>query len=437
MSSFDDAPSFAIALIQEDPAFADLNRVVLVRDLRGRVRIVLEPSGGRSGPDISTLEHRLGQYLGRWFHGPILSTGGSPQDARAARTLLELAVPWVGAREVTNPETGERGVVASSWRLLSRRLSKDAWLSSGPASPPWPLETGNPAIVAFHSFKGGVGRSTTLASVATLLAERGKRVLCIDLDLESPGLDAVLGAQPGRGSLDLLLEHVVTGQFDAADAIIRMSVHGQDFDLLPAGVVDRSFAEKLARLDYTVAGVEVGNKAQSPVAVALTALLGRLRGLSNPDYILLDLRSGLSDLAGISLVMVAHVDVVVSRSGRQGETGLGVVLPLLRERRPPREQRLIIVHALGPLPYVGAAMEAERNLVRAAAWNLLYTGELDAPALDDPTAMHHPWSIAYFEEIQRAESLGQMSVSTLHNDGLLALASRIEELCVAEEPEDE
>jgi hypothetical protein len=43
-------------------------------------------------------------------------------------------------------------------------------------------------IITFYSYKGGSGRSMTLANVAWLLASNGKRVLAIDWDLEAPGL---------------------------------------------------------------------------------------------------------------------------------------------------------------------------------------------------------------------------------------------------------
>lgn len=46
-------------------------------------------------------------------------------------------------------------------------------------------------VVAFWGLKGGVGRSTTLAHVASLVGRR-KKVLALDLDLDSPGLVATL-----------------------------------------------------------------------------------------------------------------------------------------------------------------------------------------------------------------------------------------------------
>jgi len=45
--------------------------------------------------------------------------------------------------------------------------------------------------ITFYSYKGGVGRSMTLANVAWRLAAKGKRIGVLDLDLEAPGLSLV------------------------------------------------------------------------------------------------------------------------------------------------------------------------------------------------------------------------------------------------------
>lgn len=44
-------------------------------------------------------------------------------------------------------------------------------------------------VVTFYSYKGGVGRSFALANIAALLGRWGFRVLCVDWDLEAPGLE--------------------------------------------------------------------------------------------------------------------------------------------------------------------------------------------------------------------------------------------------------
>ena len=40
-------------------------------------------------------------------------------------------------------------------------------------------------IIAFYSFKGGVGRTTALLNVAYCLAERGRKVVVADWDLHA------------------------------------------------------------------------------------------------------------------------------------------------------------------------------------------------------------------------------------------------------------
>jgi cellulose biosynthesis protein BcsQ len=43
-------------------------------------------------------------------------------------------------------------------------------------------------ILAFYSFKGGVGRSMAVLNLAYSLAAKGRHVLVLDMDLEAPGL---------------------------------------------------------------------------------------------------------------------------------------------------------------------------------------------------------------------------------------------------------
>src|SRR5215470_11024226 len=63
-------------------------------------------------------------------------------------------------------------------------------------------------VTTFYSYKGGVGRTFLLANVAWLLARWGRRVLCLDWDLEAPGLYRYLAADapPSKGVLDLVLQ---------------------------------------------------------------------------------------------------------------------------------------------------------------------------------------------------------------------------------------
>ncbi len=67
-------------------------------------------------------------------------------------------------------------------------------------------------IFTFYSYKGGVGRTMALANIAEYLYAKGLDVLMIDWDLDSPGLgdyfpEALHESQESRGLLDMLLSY--------------------------------------------------------------------------------------------------------------------------------------------------------------------------------------------------------------------------------------
>ena len=66
------------------------------------------------------------------------------------------------------------------------------------------------SIVTFYSYKGGVGRSMSLANIAFELAKRNKKILMVDWDLEAPGLERYFNKfeinREADGLLQLLME---------------------------------------------------------------------------------------------------------------------------------------------------------------------------------------------------------------------------------------
>ena len=82
--------------------------------------------------------------------------------------------------------------------------------------------------IVFFSIKGGVGRSTALAATAWSLAQEGKRVLVLDLDLESPGLSSALlpsERQPMYGIIDWLIEDLVDNGDVVFESMVATSNH--------------------------------------------------------------------------------------------------------------------------------------------------------------------------------------------------------------------
>ena len=76
--------------------------------------------------------------------------------------------------------------------------------------------------------QGGGGRSTALISTAWQFTASGKRVCVVDLDLEAPGLGALLNAETERGVLDFLVDFVATGGSDLTGCHAPANVMGND-----------------------------------------------------------------------------------------------------------------------------------------------------------------------------------------------------------------
>src|SRR5919198_4368750 len=61
------------------------------------------------------------------------------------------------------------------------------------------------SCIAFHSYKGGTGKTTIAANLAALLAKKGYRVLLADLDVYAPSLYVYFRINPKKWINDYLL----------------------------------------------------------------------------------------------------------------------------------------------------------------------------------------------------------------------------------------
>src|SRR5881396_984672 len=75
-------------------------------------------------------------------------------------------------------------------------------------------------VIAVHSFKGGTGKTTLTANLASTLALR-HRVGVMDLDLSGPGLHVIFGLK--KGDVKATLTDVFLGDATPNDVIIDLS----------------------------------------------------------------------------------------------------------------------------------------------------------------------------------------------------------------------
>jgi chromosome partitioning protein len=105
--------------------------------------------------------------------------------------------------------------------------------------------------LAVANQKGGVAKTTTVASLGAALAERGQRVLLVDLDPQAC-LTFSLGIDPE--DLEVSVHHVLTKGLDPTEVIVTTD---EALDLLPATIeLARAEADLLTRTgrEYVIRG---------------------------------------------------------------------------------------------------------------------------------------------------------------------------------------
>ncbi len=192
----------------------------------------------------------------------------------------------------------------------------------------------------FYSYKGGVGRTLALANAALILAGQGKRVLLVDFDLEAPGLTTLLPFEEAAGRpgvLDYVHHYLATDEApDAAQFIHTCHVDEEDWeregltiDVMPAGQYGDGYAERFASIDWNDLYENRGG----------FYLLENLRASweqAGYNYVLIDSRTGHTDIGGICTRQLPDLVVAVFFPNEQNLQGLAQVVRGVRasEVRP-------------------------------------------------------------------------------------------------------
>lgn len=293
MIRFDEALPKAVAVLCEHGLQQRLGDTTIVRDPTGALTIVL-PDDALAADAWETVAGALHGALEPWSLGQ--------------RRVLLRESDLVDADDVLgSPDRVGFATDPGEVWLVDRLLTNHDWLRAGPAQPLLPT-------AAAFSLKGGVGRSTALAVLAWHLARLGRRVLVIDLDLEAPGIGAMLLPEPpDLGVVDWCVE-ALAGAADA-DLLERMILPAPMAAGLPGNVQvapafgrqTREYVAKLGRAYMPAVEAErvVG------LAQRLTRLLEQAaRRLEPPDVVLLDARAGLHDI-GSAVVTQLGAEVLM------------------------------------------------------------------------------------------------------------------------------
>jgi hypothetical protein len=250
--------------------------------------------------------------------------------------------------------------------------------------------------VAFYSYKGGVGRSLFVANLSLFLARfAAKKVLTVDLDLEAPGLhykyEATGVAVPPieAGLVDTLHDYLNAPAPPATLPILDLwkGPEGGSVHFFPAGTAPRAaYWNKLGDMDFHALMRDEDRIGE----LLFREVLEHIREQLNPDFVLIDARTGVTELGGaaaqiwaqqafcMALDQAEHLEGIravmrgIARRKRMDGKGLIQVVPVLSrmhtvydspEERVMRERVRRFLNQMGPTVEDTLAIESDDDLV--------------------------------------------------------------------------
>jgi MinD-like ATPase involved in chromosome partitioning or flagellar assembly len=196
----------------------------------------------------------------------------------------------------------EEALHLEDWKVLQKKLSQNNEVR----------KDRNAKVISFYSYKGGVGRTTLCAITALELSQRNQKVVVIDTDIEAPSLAFQFFGKGGRASyycsgfLDFLLypyEQLSPEQqerfnlFLLGEFFIQNRSDYPNIYLMPVAKFQntstnsfdaKDYEQKLSRVNYLQGTAE-----------KVELLLQLLETTIAPDYVIFDLRTGITDIGGI------------------------------------------------------------------------------------------------------------------------------------------
>ena len=190
----------------------------------------------------------------------------------------------------------------------------------------------NPFWITFYSYKGGVGRSLALSNIAALMVKNGRRVVLIDFDLEAPGLDsfdefACIAGKPGV--VEYTAQFLQTGKAPEIEHFVHRchlkDAPSGDLWIMPAGVKNATYNRARANINWAEMydnGVGIPFVENWKAAIAHHF---------EPDYVLVDSRTGLTDVGGICTLHLPDLVVMLFGLNDQNIKGIAAVARTVRE----------------------------------------------------------------------------------------------------------
>ncbi len=201
-------------------------------------------------------------------------------------------------------------------------------------------------VIAFYSYKGGMGRSTTIAACASYLAiHHKKKIVIIDCDFEAPGfsnffLEAPAYPKYSQGLVEYFFNKELAPSTNINQYIWEVSgkfTEEGSIYIMPAGnlndddKIDETFGthkdhylEGLARLDFASSDYIVKQFRE-----LIKDIYEQLK--PKPDYIFIDSRTGFTDIFGLAAIRLSSFIAGFFGNSVQNLPGLYFFIDIIRK----------------------------------------------------------------------------------------------------------
>ena len=185
-------------------------------------------------------------------------------------------------------------------------------------------------VVAGYSFKGGMGRSSTLAYLAYFYYLLGKKIVVLDCDFEAPGIASMFFDKQSRsqksGVLDYLIDLNIEDEPRLDNYFLQSEVSNNSGNLylFPSGInyEIENYINKISKIDFN----------SDTYTQNFNKLLSHINTTLKPDIIFIDLRAGINESNGLVLNQISRNNLLFFNSEEQNEDGLRVVLDQLDDK---------------------------------------------------------------------------------------------------------
>ncbi|MDM8565798.1 AAA family ATPase [Candidatus Halobeggiatoa sp. HSG11] len=296
-----------------------------------------------------------------------------------------------------------------------RRVNINSWFRFN--------KTEHKNIISFYSFKGGVGRTTSMILSAIELVRRGKKIVLIDFDLEAPGIVSLFSNENNsfyevKGVLDFLIDinanHSKINNLNINDYYFSITeqgiigTNGGELIIIPAAAMSfkdaNNYIDKLSKVDL---------KYNQFKEFLPDLLFSFIQNSLSPDFILIDSRTGINEISGILLNRYSNKIFLVFYGNQQNMFGLESIVETIQYSATP----FILVNS--PVPQQQTDQREEINFFVESSYELIgkyvYSKEDNIPDISDETAIHYPINVPFSNTAVNLNSNSKLSILLQEN----------------------